>query len=55
MENVNDYLNPLYFLISVVIVHMILAHFSKRDPQLGQILVAKIQMIKNKIPRRLTA
>ena len=55
MENVNDYLNPLYFLISVVIVHMILAHFSKRDPQLGQILVAKIQMIKNKISRRLTA
>lgn len=55
MENVNTYLNPLYFLISVIIVHMILAHFSRRDPQLGQILIAKIQMIKNKIPRRLTA
>jgi len=55
VENVNKYLNPLYFLISVVVVHMILAHFSKRDPQLGQILIAKIRMIKDRIPRRLTA
>ena len=52
---VNKYLNPLYFLLSVIVVHMILATFSKRDAQLGQILVAKIKMFKNKIPRRLPA
>lgn len=54
-DKVNTYLNPLYFLISVVIVHMILATFSKRDAQLGQILIAKIKMIKDRIPRRLPA
>lgn len=54
-DKVNDYLNPLYFLISVVIVHMILATFSKRDAQLGQILIAKIKIIKDRIPRRLPA
>ncbi|MCR4917419.1 MAG: VirB3 family type IV secretion system protein [Alphaproteobacteria bacterium] len=51
----NTYLNPLYFLISVIGVHMILAGFSKHDSQLGQILIAKIKMLKNKIPRRLPA
>lgn len=55
IDKVNTYLNPLYFLASVIIVHMILATFSKRDAQLGQILVAKIKMFKNKIPRRLPA
>lgn len=47
--------NPLYFLISVVVVHMILAAFSKKEPQLGQIIAAKIQLLKQKIPGRLTA
>ena len=55
VNKVNDYLNPLYFLASVIIVHMILATFSKRDAQIGQILMAKIKMIKDKIPRRLPA
>ena len=54
-DKLNDYLNPLYFIISVCVVHMILAHYSRRDPQLGQILIAKIKMIKTKIPRRLAA
>lgn len=48
-------INPLYFLISVCVVHMILAAFSKKDPQLGQILSAQIQLFKQKIPRRLAA
>ena len=48
-------LNPLYFLISVILVHLFLARFSKYDIQLGQILVAKISFLKNKIPRRLSA
>ena len=55
VNKVNDYLNPLYFLASVILVHMILATFSKRDAQIGQILMAKIKMIKDKIPRRLPA
>ena len=50
-----DTINPLYFLISVIIVHSILAVYSKRDPQLGQMVVAKIQLFKHKIPRRLVA
>ena len=52
---VNTYLNPLYFLLSVCLVHMIFAHFTKSDVQLGQVLIAKIKMMKNKVPRRLSA
>lgn len=47
--------NPLYFLISVCVVHMLLATVSKREPQLGQIVAAKIQLFKQKIPGRLVA
>lgn len=47
--------SPLYFLISVIIVHSILAVYAKRDPQIGQIVSAKIQLIKKKIPNRLAA
>ena len=55
IDKVNDYANPLFFLISVCVVHMFLATFSKKDNQFGQILIAKIQMIARKIPRRLPA
>jgi type IV secretory pathway VirB3-like protein len=55
INNVNTYLNPIYFIASVCIVHMILIRFTKRDPQLGQILIAKIRLLANKIPRRLPA
>ena len=46
---------PVIFLLSVVIVHMLLALYSRRDPQIGQILSARIQLLKHKIPRRLPA
>ena len=46
---------PVYFLVSVCIVHMILAFYSKKEPQLGQIISAKIQLFKQKVPRRLAA
>lgn len=46
---------PLYFLVSVCVVHMILAFYSKKEPQLGQIISAKIQLFKQKIPGRLAA
>ena len=48
-------INPLYFLLSVMIVHSILAVYSKRDPQIGQIIAARIQLFKQKIPGRLVA
>jgi hypothetical protein len=34
---------------------MFIAVFSKRDPQLGQIIIAKIQLFKKKIPGKLAA
>ena len=47
--------SPLYFLVSVMVVHSILAIYSKKDPQIGQIISAKIQLIKKKIPNKLAA
>ena len=55
VNKANMTISPLYFLISVIIVHSVLAVFSKRDPQLGQIVVAKIQLFKRKIPGKLVA
>ena len=55
ISGTDSFVNPLYFLISVIVVHMILAAFSKREPQLGQIVAAKIQLLKKKIPGRLAA
>jgi type IV secretory pathway VirB3-like protein len=48
-------INPLYFLISVIIVHMILVGFSKTEPQLAQIISAKINIFKSKIPNNINA
>lgn len=48
-------IEPLFFLVSVIVVHLIMAVFSRRDPQMGQIVAAKIQLLKRKIPRRLAA
>ncbi|MBO5833743.1 MAG: VirB3 family type IV secretion system protein [Alphaproteobacteria bacterium] len=47
--------DPLVFLGSVIVVHCILAFFSKKDAQLGQIIMAKIQLFKKKVPRKLAA
>ena len=46
---------PMYFLVSVIVVHSIIAVFAKRDPQLGQIVSAKVQLFKKKIPGKLAA
>lgn len=48
-------LNPLIFLGSVASVHFILAIFSKRDPQLGHIISAKLNLLSKKIPGKLAA
>ncbi len=55
LYGIDSWINPLYFLVSVCVVHMILALYSKKDPQLGQIISAKIQLLKKKIPGRLAA
>ena len=47
--------NPLYFMASVILIHSIIAIFSKRDPQLGQIISSKLNMLSKKIPRKLAA
>lgn len=52
---INKFPSPMYFLIALIIIHAILATFSKKDPQLGQIIAAKMQMLKKKIPGRLAA
>lgn len=48
-------INPLYFLISVIIVHMLLVTVAKNEPQLGQIIAAKIKLNKSHIPRNIQA
>ena len=45
--------SPMWFLLALILTHSILAAYSKREPQLAQIIVAKIRLIKEKIPRRL--
>ena len=55
INKANGKITPLYFLLSVIVVHSVLAVFSKRDPQLGQIVAAKIQLLKHKIPGKLVA
>lgn len=46
---------PLVFLGSVCLVHFILASFSRHEPQLGQIMAAKIKLFKLRVPKRLAA
>ena len=48
-------ISPMWFLLSLIGVHSILAVYSKREPQLAQIIAAKIRLIKEKIPRRLVS
>jgi type IV secretory pathway VirB3-like protein len=45
---------PLVFLGLLSIVHIILAFYSKQDPQLSQLIFSGIDIFKRKIPRRLT-
>ena len=44
---------PLAFFIGVISVHSFIAVFSKKEPQLGQIVNAQIQLFRHKIPRKL--
>ena len=44
---------PLVFLGILSLCHTILAFYSKKDPQISQIIFSSIKIIKNKIPKRL--
>ena len=44
---------PLLFLGIVSIVHAVLAFYSKKDPQISQLIFSSFNIIKRKIPRRL--
>jgi len=43
--------NPIYFLISVIIAHVALMGISKKEPQLANIIAAKIQLFQKKMPK----
>jgi type IV secretory pathway VirB3-like protein len=49
--NLDTPIDPLYFLLSVVVVHFILMFFSRREPQLMQIILAKLRLFVKFIPR----
>lgn len=55
IQGVDTKVDPVYFLLSVIAVHSFIAIYSKRDPQLGNIVTAKMQLLKIKPPRKLTA
>ncbi len=44
---------PLVFLGILSLVHSILAFYSKKDPQISQLIFSNIKIIKNKVPRKL--
>ena len=44
---------PLVFLGIVSFCHGILAFYSKKDPQIAQLIFSNIKIVKNRIPRRL--
>jgi len=48
-------INPLYFAISLIAVHMILAGFSKKEPFILRIFMARINLFKKRVPKDLQA
>ena len=48
-------LNPLYFMIALILTHLFLAVWSKKEPFLLRILIAKIALFRKKIPSVLAA
>ncbi|MBR3148443.1 MAG: VirB3 family type IV secretion system protein [Alphaproteobacteria bacterium] len=44
---------PLVFLGILALTHSILAFYSKKDPQISQLIFSSVKIIKNRIPRRL--
>ena len=50
---INIALLPLVFLGCLCLSHSILGVYSKKDPQIAQIILSKLRLIKNKIPNKL--
>ena len=46
-------INPLYFMISAMIVHSMLAVWSKKEPFILQIVRARLALFRKKMPRRM--
>ena len=44
---------PLFFLGFLSICHAVLAFYSKKDPQIAQIIFATLKIFKNRVPRKL--
>ena len=44
---------PLIFFGLLSLCHTILAFYSKKDPQISQLIFSSIKIIKNRIPRKL--
>ena len=48
-------INPLYFAISLIAIHTILAGFSKKEPFILRIFMAKLNLFKKRVPKELLA
>ena len=48
-------INPLWFMITLVITHSIIAIWAKTEPFLLKIIIAKIKLFKKHIPQKLAA
>lgn len=51
--DISNFILPLAFLGCLCLSHSILGIYSKRDPQIAQIIFANLRLLKNKIPRKL--
>jgi type IV secretory pathway VirB3-like protein len=51
----NSAANPLYFLLVMIAVHSVLAAWSKKEPFLSRIIIAKLALFRKKIPNKLAA
>jgi len=45
--------NPLYFVVALLITHSMLAAWSKKEPFLMAILIARVRLWRKKIPNKL--
>ncbi|MCL2538278.1 MAG: VirB3 family type IV secretion system protein [Alphaproteobacteria bacterium] len=44
---------PMVFLISVIVTHIILIGMTKSEPQLANIIVAKIKLFQRRVPMQM--
>ncbi len=51
--DINNFILPIGFIGLLSLSHSILGIYSKRDPQIAQIIFANLKLLKNKIPRKL--